>query len=429
MSASSSGSVVGFLNEIENKYPSAVFFAAGAPSSQFLSQLSLPIIEDALQTYLQQDKGISRNSASLGGVLQYGPTRGLINSIIAENLHTDSGIAVSGERVIVTAGCQEALDLCLSILCPEPSDTLLVNNPTYIGAIGTARMQGIHMEALDNGQGDLAGQIEALAATERKKGRSVRAAYLMPRFDNPTGHVLSTRDREAVVSTCAQLGIVILEDDAYGMYDYDGLTPPPLAAMDRNGCVIYLTTYSKTLAPSLRVGAATLPETLFGSRASREDLMRRLVDRKSLTTLNTSQLSQAIVGGMLIGQNMTLREWTAPARMTYRTNRDILLDQLDSNFSGLFDLVRWTRPSGGFFVGISLPFPMDLNDTLECARDYGVIVMPMRFFALDRSQDNVVRLAFSAISAQQVERGIHAFARYVAARMASQPHTQLMAAS
>ena len=417
MQSASSGSVVGFLNEIENHYPSAVFFAAGAPASGFLGRLDLPVVQSALQTFMRHGLGGQRNAGSLAGLLQYGPTAGLINELVAEHLRVDSGLAGSGDRTLVTAGCQEALALCLPVLCPAPTDTLLVNNPTYIGAIGAARCHGIRVDGLDNTAGDLAGQIEERAEAERSRGRTVRALYLVPSFDNPSGLVLGREQRDAILATCARLRIVILEDDPYGMFDYDGIAPPPMAGADRDGCVIYLSTFSKTLAPSLRVGAAVLPETLFGSRAAREELMRQLVERKGLLTLNTAQMNQAIVGGMLLERNFSLRDWIAPASESYRANRDALLAQLDSDFAGLADQVSWTRPGGGFFIAMTLPFPMDLDCALHCAKNHDVIVMPMRFFALDDSQNCAIRLAFSSVTPQQARDGARSLADYVRSRI------------
>jgi (S)-3,5-dihydroxyphenylglycine transaminase len=419
MQSATNGSVVGFLNEIAVQFPSAVFFAAGAPSGDFLSRLDLPVIQSALQSYARHVSSGRAGAGTLAGLMQYGPTSGLINDIVAEHMRIDDGLAATGEQVLITAGCQEALALCLPELCREPTDILLVCNPTYIGAIGAARSHRIEVAGISLSDGDLAGQIEARAEAARARGRRVRALYLMPTFDNPSGLVLGREERYAILDVCARERIVILEDNPYGMFDYDGSALAPIAQEDRNGCVIYLSTYSKTLAPSLRIGAATLPQTLFGNLDARRELMARLVERKGLLTLNTAQMNQAIVGGMLLQHGFSLREWIAPAHASYRANRDALIGQLESDFAGYGDRVRWTRPGGGFFVSLTLPFAFGLDDALHCARNHSVIAMPMRFFALDSSQNRSLRLAFSSVTPEQARAGVRGLAHYVEATLAN----------
>jgi (S)-3,5-dihydroxyphenylglycine transaminase len=353
-------------------------------------------------------------------LLQYGPTGGLINDLIAQQLQVDEGIAATADRVLVTSGCQEAISLCLPALCPTLSDVLLVCNPTYIGATGAARNHRIPIEHIPNTGSALAAYIEDAAKRLHDRGYNIRALYLIPTFDNPTGYVLDIQQREEILTLCARLRIVILEDNPYGMFRFDGVPVPSMAELDHTGCVIYLSSFSKTLAPSLRVGAATLPLTLFGSRNAREELMRELLERKSLLTLNTSQLNQGIAGGILLQQNMSLRSWVEPARSFYHHNRNTMLNCLDREFNAMNKQIRWNKPEGGFFISMSLPFDFDSDTVTDCALRHGIIVMPMRFFALDESQNRDIRLSFSSVSPQQIQEGISSLAKYVESRLASE---------
>jgi (S)-3,5-dihydroxyphenylglycine transaminase len=293
-----------------------------------------------------------------------------------------------------------------------------VCNPTYIGATGAAQASGVNIAALPNtSHSELAEAIEQSVVRLQKEGRTARALYVIPDFDNPTGRVLDESQRRTILAVCAQHRIVILEDNPYGLFRYEGEAIQPMAALDKAGSVIYLSTFSKTLSPAVRVGAATLPETLFGDRVACKRLWDELVQRKSFVTVNTSQVTQAIVGGILLEQNCSLQDWIRPGLNFYRDNRDVMLDQLQRAFSGLSDQIRWNRPSGGFFLSLDLPFQFDAHAVTECATNYGVIVMPMAFFALDSSQDQRVRLAFSAVEPNLIREGVNGLSHYIAQRI------------
>ncbi len=407
--------VMRFLNEVADDYPDAVSLASGRPADDFFDLDEWMHAVQRYRRHLATREG--SDPAFVGRRLgQYGRTAGIINELIAEQLRRDEGILTTPDRIVVTAGCQEALALCIQALCSGPTDTLLVRNPTYIGATGAASLAGVDVIALDNRAGiDCAsGLLDAIVLAERQ-GQRPRALYLVPQFDNPTGEVLSTHERRHILEICAANRIVVLEDNPYGMFHFEGGRDLPMAALDVHGCVIYLATYSKTLCPAVRVGCAVLPETLFGDAAASRALATGLTERKSFLTVNTSQLNQALVGGVLLAHEGSLERLAEPARALYRRNRDLMLASLERAFAS--SLVTWNRPRGGFFLSLDLPFPFDANDAVECAADYSVIVMPMSFFALDDSQRQRVRLSFSNVTPEQLEHGIASFARYVAVRI------------
>jgi (S)-3,5-dihydroxyphenylglycine transaminase len=417
MRFSSQTPVMTFLNEVADEYPSAISLAAGRPTDQFAATLNPAALVEAFSAYESFNSRGHHTTNKRTMPLQYGRTAGIINDLVAEQLRIDEDVIAVPDRVLITAGCQEALALCLPALCPNQTDAVLVCNPTYIGAAGAAYASGVSVYPIPNTFSILEEGIEQAANELRRSGRRARALYLIPSFDNPTGHILDEDQRKNILAICARLQIVILEDNPYGMFRYDGAPVRPMAALDDAGCVIYLSTFSKTIAPAMRIGAATLPDTIFGDRSARTELWNNLVQRKSVLTLNTSQITQAIVGGLLLESNCSLRRWIEPALNLYRNNRDAMLTQLEAEIPSITADILWNQPSGGFFLSLDLPFQFGAGDVVDCATNYGVIVMPMSFFAFDDSQDQRVRLSFSAAEPQQIRLAISSLARYATSRI------------
>jgi (S)-3,5-dihydroxyphenylglycine transaminase len=402
---------------VAEEFPSAISLAAGRPAERLYERLNPEWLRDAQACY-ERYAGRAGSTPNLRPcLLQYGRTAGIISELVAQQLKTDEQVPADSSEILITAGCQEALALCLPALCPDPEDVVLVPNPTYAGATGAAWANGIHTFPIANAHGDIVANIEQAVRNLQRSGRRPRAIYLIPNFDNPTGGVIEEPQRREILSLCAQLRVVVIEDSAYGMFRYEGPAIRPMFALDEAGCVIYVSTFSKTIAPSVRVGAATLPKTLFGDRAASKALWNDLVQRKSCMTGHTSQITQAIVGGILLDQNCSLQGWIQPALAQYKENRDAMLSELESVFSSMSELVRWNHPHGGFFLTLEFPFQFDRESSVECATQYGVIVMPMSFFASDNSQDRCTRLAFSAVDPLQIAPAIRSLGAYVLSHM------------
>jgi len=408
MEHGSRAKVMNFLNEISADYPAAISLAAGRPTDAFAEKLDPPNLADAVACYVS-------HFGKMASVLQYGRTAGLIRDLVATQVATDDGLTISTDRVVVTAGCQEALFLCIQALCKQPGDVLLVCNPTYIGATGAADACGVAIIPLEIEEGLVATAVEHAVRKLKAQGRTARALYLIPDFDNPTGRVISRDERVSIIEACLRNQIVVLEDNPYGQFRFDGDAVPPMAALDHDGCVVYFSTYSKTLCPALRVGSASFPKKLFGDRGAAHELFADVVQRKSFVSVNTGQISQAIVGGILLSQDCSLRSWVRPALELYRGSRDAMLVELNSAFASE-KAVSWNSPEGGFFLSLSLPFVFDAEALKICAKDFGVIVMPMSFFALDDSQSRSVRLAFSAASPLEIRQAVRQFAGFVNSR-------------
>ncbi|WP_045728967.1 PLP-dependent aminotransferase family protein [Xanthomonas sp. GPE 39] len=408
--------VMNFLNEIASRHPDAISFVSGRPSNDFFDlqawMQALPRFADHLARRHRLTP-----SQSLDTIAQYGATQGIVNDLIVAQLAIDEGVPASSERLLVTAGCQEALQLCVTELCREPGDVVLVRNPTYIGITGVADSQRIPITAFNRGdRADVGALAETLDALEAA-GQRARLLYLVPDFDNPTGSVLARTQREAIIALCAARGVVILEDNPYGLFAFEAERLPTMRALDRHGCVIYLGTYSKTLCPGLRVGFAVLPPTLFGDACAADALQQALTQRKSFGTLNTGQIAQAIVGGVLLEHGGSLEALIQAPRAQYRRNRDRMLECLSKELGTLAADVQWNVPSGGFFLIVSLPFVFAEEEAARCARDYGVLVMPLCFFAIDGGWRQHVRLAYSHVATEAIVEGIARFARFVRDRL------------
>ncbi|WP_445233605.1 aminotransferase-like domain-containing protein [Duganella rhizosphaerae] len=401
-----------FLNEIASHYPAAVSFASGRPAEQFFRLDDwLHCVPAYVRHEAQQRQcGVAEAFNTLA---QYGRTNGIINGLIARQIALDEGIECPSGQILVTGGCQEALDLLLTGLCQHEDDVVLVRSPCYIGLTGVADMNRIELAPFSCADTAVAATLRQTVAAVEARGKRPRLLYLVPDFDNPTGAVLTRGVREEIIAFCAAKHIVIVEDNPYGMFRYEGERVPTMYALDLHGCVIYLGTYSKTICPALRVGFAAVPARMFGDADAGKVLIDRLSQAKSFVSVNTSQLTQAVVGGLLLSQDGSLSRLVAGPREFYRRNRDLMLTHLAAAFADLSGQISWNRPEGGFFLTLTLPFPFRRREAEICASDYGVLVMPLSFFALGTEEDYRVRLAFSNATPELIADGVVRLARFV----------------
>ena len=338
-----------------------------------------------------------------GKVLQYGPTRGyrpLLDAILA--LMAERGIQGTAERLVVTTGSQQGLDLAGRVLL-DPGDVVLMELPSYTGAISAFRNLGADLVGVrQDGDGV---NLEALDQTYLDvvaSGRRVKFLYLVPNFQNPTGLLISGPKRRQVVEWAERRDVLIVEDDPYrDLYFPDVSTEAetrPIAADDAPGRVIYLSSFSKTLAPGLRVGWVSAPPDI----ASRIELAKQAGD------LCTGVLDQRVVyeccrRGILAAHLPKLRE-------LYQRKRTVMVDALTSHFGR--DL-SWPTPRGGFFLWAQLPGGLDAGRLLPIAQAHGVIYVAGTAFFVDGTGGGHIRLSFSAPSADRIREGVSRLARAV----------------
>lgn len=412
--------VMNFLNDVVSEYPSAISFAPGRPlESSFQIEESLPAIA-AFVTASAARRGVAAGTV-WQELAQYGRTNGIIHGLIATHLATDEGIVADPASIVVTVGAQEAMAIALAGLFEPREDVLLVSDPTYIGITGLARILGIRVAPVPSGDRGLdAGVVEQAIARASREGR-VRALYDIPDFNNPLGTSLPFEDRLRLLDVCTRHGVLVIEDNPYGMFAYDNQRLPTLKALDRDGVVLYIGSFAKTLFPGLRLGYLVTDQRT----ACGEPLAAALSRVKSLISVNTSPIVQAIAGGMLLRSGGSLEPIVAPKRNAYRARRDAMLAALDRHFGG--GPVSWSSPQGGFFLTMTLPFEFGPVELRQCAADYGVIVAPMRFFGLTATRTTQVRLSFSYVDPERIAVGVQRLAHFVHDRLGAAPDASLCA--
>lgn len=407
---------ISFLNEIMSQYPAAISFAPGAPHLVGLQGFDPPACVATYVEHLMGSRGIS-GARARQLLYEYGPSRGIINDLVAQALRLDYAIDVPAEAVVITVGAQEAMLLTLRALFGALADMLAVASPCFGGIVGAARLLDIGIIPVnDADQGIDLGQLEAECQFARARGRRIRAMYVAPDFSNPAGTLLSHADRLRLLDIAEREDFLLLEDATYGFTAMPGGELPALKALDRNGRVVYLGTFAKICLPGARVGFAVADQVVRDSGGRRHILADDLASIKTMTTVNTSPLCQAVIGGMLLQHNGSLRAVGAAKAGIYRRNLSVLLDALDRQFGGAGDLlgrVTWNRPAGGFFVRLRLPIEVDKNLLEVSASDYGVLWTPMALFYPDGSGRDEIRLSCSYLDPEEITEGVSRLAAFI----------------
>jgi 2-aminoadipate transaminase len=321
-------------------------------------------------------------------VLQLGATDGYppLLEALGEWLRPD-GIAGPRDRILVVDGCQQGLDLLARVFL-RPGDTVLLENPTYPGAL--AALASRHVRAIGvpvrGGEGI---DPDALGyALERNR---VKLIVLMPDFQNPTGTTLSAEDRRRVLALSERYRVPIVEDHIYARLRFRGQPIPSLKALDRAGMVIQIDSFSKLAFPGLRVGWCIAPEAV----------AERLRLAKQASDLHTSQLAQAAMAEFI--RRGYLERHLGRMRRVYRRRLEALNEALERHMP---EDARWTSPEGGMCIWVRLPAGLDAVELLVRARERGVAFAPGRVFYLDRAEPNTLRLGFSDLSERRIVRGV-----------------------
>ncbi|WP_406435400.1 PLP-dependent aminotransferase family protein [Streptomyces sp. NBC_00631] len=409
-----------FLNEVVGRFPDAISFAPGRPTEGDFEPEDLARHLQTYTTYLEKTLGWSRDRVRTQ-LFQYGRTNGVIHELIARTVANDEGIQVPPEAIVVTTGCQEAMLLVLRALFAGPEDTLLVSSPCYVGITGVARLLGIRVRPVPEGPaGPDPEAVLAAVRAARAAGERPRAFYVVPDFANPSGASMSVAARGRLLDLAAQEDLLVLEDDPYGFFVRTGSARPTLKALDRGRRVVHLGSFAKTALPGARVGYAIADQEVVGPDGRRTLLADELSKIKSMTTVNTSAVSQAVVGGILVEHDCRLREANSAAVAYYRTNMDTLLGELERHFpaarrAGLG--ISWNRPDGGFFLVVDVPFAADHQALELSARAFGVLWTPMSDFHLDGGGTHQLRLSCSSQSPEVIVEGIARLAAFITAQI------------
>jgi 2-aminoadipate transaminase len=336
-------------------------------------------------------------------VLQYGATRGyrpLLESITS--IMASRGITSSHEQLTVTNGSQQGLDLIARVLL-DPGDVVLVELPSYTGAIAAFRSvgaelvgveqeaDGLHLEALDR----------ALVRL-RSEGRTVKFLYVVPNFQNPTGLLVSLEKRQRLLAWAARHNVLIVEDDPYRDLYFEDVTAEgdtrAIAAEDREGRVIYLSSFSKTLAPGFRVAWVHAAPTLL----AKIEIAKQASDLCN-GGLGQHMVDQAIRRGVLAQQLPRLRAY-------YQSQRDVMVNALTSS---LGSMLTWQQPRGGFFLWATLAGPLDGDALLPFAQKRGVIYVAGSAFFVSGDDRSRIRLSFSSPTPERIRAGVDRLAQAI----------------
>ncbi|MFJ5229939.1 PLP-dependent aminotransferase family protein [Kitasatospora sp. NPDC088391] len=409
-----------FLNEVTGRYPEAISFGPGRPHEEFFDPADIPVHLERYLRHLREERGLTEEQVRRE-VFQYGRTKGLIAPLIAGALAADEAIYVDPEAIVVTVGAQEGMLLVLRALCAGPDDVLLVSSPCYVGVTGAARLLDLTVRPVPEAGPDGGLDPEALAAAVRElraAGKRPRACYVVPDFANPSGTSLDEPARRRLLAVAEEAGVLLIEDNPYGFFfGRSGYARTTLKALDDDrGNVVYLGSFAKTCLPGARVGYVVADQRVEAPDGSTTLLADELAKLKSMTTVNTSALSQAVIGGMLLGGGPGLRKANEPARQFYAHAMDTLLTELENAFRNVPG-VSWNRPAGGFFAVVTVPFRADARALDDCARAHGVLWTPMDGFHPDGGGTRQLRLSCSYLTPGQITEGVRRLAAFVAERL------------
>jgi len=366
--------------------PDMISFAGGLPAPELFPTRE---IEEACDRVLRQQGKRA---------LQYGETEGVseLRDWIAHCASSEcEGIILRRENVIIVSGAQQGLDLIGRVLL-DADDKVIVENPTYLALLLAWRPLGVEFLAAPS---DTAGmRVEEVEPILRQGPKLV---YCVPNFHNPTGTTLSLERRQRLVELARQSGAPVVEDDAYGELRFQGAALPSLYAigsrMDEANAnpVIRVGTFSKIIAPGLRVGWIIAPA----------DIIERLGCAKQALDLHTSTLNQLVIYELL--REQFLDRHVPRLRQAYEERRDAMLTSLESNFA---TEATWTRPEGGMFLMLKLLAEIDTTHLLRRALPHKVAFVPGAEFHLKGEGTNTLRLNFSNAKPNTIEEGVRRLA-------------------
>ncbi|MBI3162418.1 MAG: PLP-dependent aminotransferase family protein [Chloroflexi bacterium] len=366
--------------------PDIISFAGGLPAPEVFP---VKEFQDACNQVLS-DHGAQ--------ALQYSTTEGYLPLREMITRHSERfGVKVSAENILITSGSQQALDF-IGRLFINRGDYIVVESPTYLGALQAWNAYGAQYISIPS---DEDGMI--MDHLEEALRIGPKFIYILPNFQNPSGSTLSLERRKRLVILADQYGVPIVEDDPYGQLRYDGEHIPSVATLDSRyrydnndggeytGNVIYLSTFSKLLAPGLRLAWVIAPP----------QVIRKLVMTKQAADLHTSSFNQHVA--YQVGKGGFLDEHVKVIRATYKERRDVMLELMDELFPRE---VQWTKPQGGMFLWGILPEHVDAAEVLKVAVQRKVAFVPGAAFHPNGGGANTMRINFSFSNPENIREGI-----------------------
>jgi 2-aminoadipate transaminase len=371
--------------------PDVISFAGGLPAPEVFPIEKFKEAADVILTEMGES------------ALQYGTTEGYLplREMIARNA-SKYGIQISADNVLITSGSQQALDL-LGRIFINRGDRVLVESPTYLGAIQAWNAYGVKYVTIPF---DEDGMRTDLLESRLRTG--IKFIYVLPNFQNPTGVTLSRERRKQLVNMADAYGVPIVEDDPYGQLRYEGKHLPPVVVLDDemrakevpmySGNVIYTSTFSKILAPGLRLAWVVAPS----------EVIVKLVQAKQGADLHTSTFNQYLA--YQVANNEWMKSHICLIRKTYRERRDVMIQALEQYMP---EGVHWTKPKGGLFLWVTLPKAIDTEKIFAKAVEAKVAFVPGGSFHPLGGGENTMRLNFSNTKPELTTEGIKRLAKVI----------------
>ena len=369
--------------------PGIISFAGGLPSPR---TFPVAAFAAACEKVLRDDGPAALQYAASEG---YAPLREQVAAMLPWN--------VDPAQVLITTGSQQGLDLAAKVLI-DTGSRVLVETPTYLGALQAfAPMEPEVAGVASDDEGVDVDDLADQAGTEGSAS-AARFFYVLPNFQNPTGRTMSERRRAAVSRRAAELGLPIVEDNPYGDLWFDAPPPMPLAARNTEGC-LYLGSFSKVLAPGLRLGFLVAPRAVYP----------KLLQAKQAADLHSPSFNQRMVAEVM--KDGFLDRHVPTIRALYKSQRDAMLAALQREMQGLG--VEWNTPDGGMFLWVRLPPGASAIDLLPRAVDKGVAFVPGAAFYAGLPDARTLRLSFVTASVEQIDTGIAALAAAIRGQLGS----------
>jgi 2-aminoadipate transaminase len=358
--------------------PGIISFAGGLPSPK-----TFPVSEFtvACEKVLREDGHAALQYAASEG---FGPLREMVAAQLPWK--------VSADQVLITTGSQQGLDLVAKVLI-DAGSRILVETPTYLGALQA--FTPMEPEVVSVASDDAGVDVTDLAAKVGTGAQRARFLYVLPNFQNPTGRTMTEARRNALSVRAAELGLPLIEDNPYGDLWFDAPPPLPLTARNPDGC-IYMGSFSKVLAPGLRLGYVVAPK----------DIAPKLLQAKQAADLHSPSFNQRMVAEVM--KDGFLGRHVPTIRALYKSQRDAMLAALADQMRGLD--VQWNTPDGGMFLWARLPEGMSAIELLPKAVDKGVAFVPGAAFYADDADPRTLRLSFVTASVEQIKIGTAALA-------------------
>jgi 2-aminoadipate transaminase len=367
--------------------PEIISFAGGLPAPELFP------VRETSDAYA--DVFAREGSAAM----QYSTTEGWLplRRWIAERM-SSRGVNTNADRVLITSGSQQGIDLVGKVFL-DPGDNVIVENPCYLAALQTfSGYEASFIPVESDSKGMVTEQVE-----QALKSHKAKLIYVVSDFHNPKGTTLAPERREQLIRLSRRYRIPILEDDPYGELRFRGESIPSLASMDKDGLVINLGTFSKTISPGMRIGWAI----------ASSEIIHALVTVKQASDLHTGTIQQRALARLLEGFDYD--NHIMKLRMVYGERCQAMLDALEEHFPAE---ARWTRPEGGLFLWVELPESVRGEQLLEDAMAERVAFVPGTSFFASGPRSNFIRLNYSNCSPEMIEEGIRRIARVLKRRIA-----------